>query len=219
MQIHRVFGVLHMQHFVRAEGGQHLCRKALILCQEFVVLQIVGGIVCGAQSFYTTGSDQCPGGSLWALEYQVGLFPNGGSAGAVQQFLYTEKPQQFQVGPMVEWVPHQRGHNSRKMVIFFPKRRRTCHAFFRHSTRAHHSPFVVIAGKPGLPKVGKLFVLINFPGIQMAVIVKDGHSLRVLVVEPAGRFAAKQKVVRNKSFHGASLSFPIQCHGSYTIHG
>ena len=207
LEVDGVLVVFHVKDFVRPEGGQHLGAKALVLRQQLVVLQVVGGVIRGAQGPDLAGGNQGAGCALGALQDAVGLVPDGGGALAVQQLLYAEKAQQLQVGPVVDGVAHQGRHHGGEALEFLPEGTGTRHIFLRYAAGAHHPPFVVVAGQPGLANVGELLVFVNLLGIQVAVVVKDGHVLGILMVQPAGRFAVEQKVVSNEGFHNKS-SFP-----------
>ena len=196
-----------MEDFVRPEGGQHLGGEAFVLRQQLVILQVVGRVVGGAQGPDVAGGDQGAGRVLRALEDSVGLVPDGGGALAVQQLLYAEKAQQLQVGPVVDGVAHQGRHHGGEALEFLLEGGLAGDVLLGHAAGAHHPPLIVVAGQPGLANVGELLVLVNLLGIQVAVVVKDGHVLGILMVQPAGRLAVEQKVVSNEGFHNKS-SFP-----------
>ena len=133
--------------------------------------------------------------------------PCGLGALAVQQLLYAEKAQQLQVGPVVDGVAHQGRHHGGEALEFLLEGGLAGDVLLGHAAGAHHPPFVVVAGQPGLTNVRKLLVFVNLLGIQVAVVVKDGHVLGIFMIEPAGRLAVEQKVVSNEGFHNKS-SFP-----------
>ena len=212
LEVDRILGVFHMERLVGAEGGQHPGGKGLVLGNEPVILQIVGGIVGGTQRLHVAGGDESPGRSLRALELAVGLLPDLRGALAVQQLLCAKKAQQLQMRPVVDGISHQGGHDFRKVVELLPEGRRAGHILFRHAAGPHDAPLVVVAGQPGLSQVGELLVLVDLLGIEMAVIVEDGHVLGVLIVEAASGFAAEQEVLGNKRFHSSNpFQMKLEC--------
>ena len=65
---------------------------------------------------------------------------------------------------------------------FFKIGRLTCAVFLVDSIGSHRSPFVMVAVKPDLGQVLKLFVIRNLTRRNMAMIVENRHTGRVLVV-------------------------------------
>ena len=208
LKVDRGLVIFHVEDFVRPEGGQHLGCEVFVLRQQLVVLQVVGGVVGGAQGPDLAGGNQGAGRALGALQDAVGLVPNGGGAGGVQQLLNAEKAQQLQVGPVVDGVAHQGGHNGGEALEFLLEGGLAGDVLLGHAAGAHHPPLVVVAGQPGLANVGELLVLVNLLGIQVAVVVEDGHALGILMIEPAGRLAVEQKVIGDECFHSA---YPFLC--------
>ncbi len=51
-----------------------------------------------------------------------------------------------------------------------------------HTARAHKAPFIVVAAEPYLRDVVKSAVVCDFGGIDMAVVVQNRCSFRILVI-------------------------------------
>ena len=109
---------------------------------------------------------------------------------------------------MVDGVAHQGGHHGGEALEFLLEGGLAGDVLLGHTAGAHHPPLVVVAGQPGLANVGELLVLVNLLGIQVAVVVEDGHALGIFMIEPAGRLAVEQKVIGDECFHSA---YPFLC--------
>jgi hypothetical protein len=60
----------------------------------------------------------------------------------------------------------------------------------------------MIAIQPDLRKVFKPAVIGNVLWIQMAMVIDDGHSGCVLMVQGPGRLCLQQKILIQEFFHG-----------------
>ena len=202
-----ILGVFHVEGLVGTEGGEHLGGEVLVGGQEPVVLQVVGGIVGGAQGLHAALGDQGPGRTGAALELLIGLLPDGVRASGVQQLVHAEKAQQLQVGPVVDGISDELGHNSGKAVKLLPEGGGAGDVLLGHAAGPHDPPLVVVAGQPRFADVGELLVLIDLLGIEVAVVVEDGHVRGVLVIQTARGLTGEQEVVGEEGFH---IAVPFQ---------
>ena len=73
---------------------------------------------------------------------------------------------------------------------------------FLHTVGAHNAPLVVVAAQPDLGDVVKAAVFVNFLGIDMAVVVQNGHLGCVLMIQSLRRVVGQQEVLIHKLLHG-----------------
>ena len=76
------------------------------------------------------------------------------------------------------------------------------HALLGGAVGAHNTPLIVVARKPYLREVAETVVGSHILGVEVAVIVDDGHFCRVVVVQSLGRRALQQEIRVVKLFHG-----------------
>lgn len=80
------------------------------------------------------------------------------------------------------------------------------------------APFVVIAFQPDFEKVFELAVAGYVGGREVTMVIENGFCFREGVVEPAGGFCRKQKIIVNKG-HGESTSVTNNCAVGILVHG
>jgi hypothetical protein len=73
--------------------------------------------------------------------------------------------------------------------------------FFGDAVGAHDAPLVVVATQPNLGDVLKTDIFIDLLGIQMTVVIVDGHFGSVLVVKLHCGGGAQKKIFAQKGFH------------------
>ena len=207
LQIGGIVRVDDIERLLRAEGGQDFGLKALVLGQHAVVAQVVDRVIGRAERADVALRDQRARRACRALELCVCGLPNRVRGLGAQQLVDAEKPLELKVGPVVDRVADQAGHDRRKAVELVAVARAAGHIFLGHRVCAHDAPLVVVPGEPRLADVRKLLVFVNFGRVQMAVVVEDRHVLRVLVVQPARRLRGEQEVLANKALHVDYLAF------------
>ena len=78
---------------------------------------------------------------------------------------------------------------------------------FFNTVGAHNAPLVVVAAQPQLGDVGETPILPNILGIDVAVIVADGHFCCVVMIQPLGGLVGQQEVLIHKFLHFHALLF------------
>ena len=104
---------------------------------------------------------------------------------------------------MVDGVADELGHDLGKGVELLAAGGGAGDLLLGDAAGTHDAPLVVVAAQPGVGDVVHADIIKDLLGIQMAVVVEDGHFLGVLVVEPAGRLSVEEKILRNKALHSA----------------
>ena len=99
---------------------------------------------------------------------------------------------------MVQGVAHRPGKGFGKGLELFPVGAVAGDVSFVHAVPADHPPLVVVAAQPHLGDVVEAFVFSDLPGVDVTVVVHNGHGLGVLVVQGFGGFAGEQEVLVHK---------------------
>ena len=76
-----------------------------------------------------------------------------------------------------------------------------------YTAGAHVAPLIVISAQPDLSDVFKLSVLSNLSGINVAVIVKNGHFCRIFMIQLLCHLCLKDKILIHESLHFVCLLF------------
>ena len=122
-----------------------------------------------------------------------------------QGSVIAEIPLELQVGPMVQGIAHSAGNGIRPGAELFLGVAAASHQLLRISAGPHDAPFVVVAevavAQPHLGDIGKLAVLIDLLGVDVAMVVDDGHLVRVIVEQCLCRFVAQEEVLVHEAFH------------------
>ena len=99
-----------------------------------------------------------------------------------------EIPLQFQMGPVIQGIADQLLQSFGPFLKFLPGRGVAGDEGLFDAVGTHLPPFVVIAAQPDLGNIGKLSVLCDVLGADMAVIVQNRHGFGIVVVELSGTF-------------------------------
>ena len=105
------------------------------------------------------------------------------------------------MGPVIERIADQRGHNRRVSTEFLIIRRVPGDIFFVDPGAADGSPFVVVAAQPQLGQIRVLFVLRDVLRRYMAVVVDDRELFGIGVIEDLCRLRVQKKVLSHKGLH------------------
>ena len=200
------FGLGDAQGVVGAEGGKDLDLPAGP-GEGLVVFEGVGGIICRAYYFDVHALDQPARGPARLGEQAVGLGPDGGGGGFVEQGLDVEIAAQFEVGPMEERVAQSVGHGGGPGLELLAGR-----AFLagdeplRHAVGPHGAPFVMVAFQPGFVQVFEAAVFRQVARGKMTMIINDRLGRGRAVEKLAGDRVGEQKVLVAE-FHNGKGSY------------
>ena len=207
LQVGRVVRIDNVQRLLRAEGRQHAGRKALILRQHAMVIQVIDRVVGRAERTDVALGNQRARRARRALQFAVRGLPYHVRSLGIEQLINPEKALQFQMRPVVDRVADQAGHNFREAVKLIVEACAAGHILFRHRIGTHHAPLVMIARQPCLADVCELLVFVNLCRVQMAVIVENRHFFRMVVIQPARCLSSEQEILANKALHLNYLTF------------
>ena len=118
---------------------------------------------------------------------------------------------------MVERVTHRVGHRLGPLLELLPIRGIARAVALGYAICSHCAPLIVVARKPYLREVAELMVARHILGVEVAVIVDDGHFCRVVVVQSLGRRALQKEIFVIKLFHGR-LVFGFNYSQIYSIY-
>ena len=147
MNIAREFRSLDVHGLVRAPGwNHHGIVRCLMFCIFNMVVQIVNGVIGGANALYVIVLHQATSRELWLLQLLVTLIENlTGSLGA-QEFLNTESSLQLQVCPVIQRIAKSIGNGLCPLLKLLPVRGiLTCAVLLIDTIGTHGTPLVVIA--------------------------------------------------------------------------
>ncbi len=166
--------------------GEHAHRK-LRLAQLLVILQRVRRIVRGAQRAHSEFLQNPLRAEFPGCELLVSFIPDGGRGLFIQQFTNAEVPPQFEVSPMVEGIAKRVRHGPSPSQEFLAGAGIASAVAFRHAIGPHGAPFVVVALQPDFRQVAELPVLCDVSRGKMAMIIKNGLVLGVVLEQPRRR--------------------------------
>ena len=204
---------------VRPEGGIDFRLKGGVFRDPVMPDEIVRGIVGGPDHPYLRLLDDPPDAEVGIvfqfLRSQVpGLFRGL----YCQRLVKAEEPLKLHAAPAVDRIAGSLLQGLDELEIPFVGRHAAGHIVFRRAIRPHQPPFIVVAEdatvrvpspQPDLGQVVKAPVLEDLPGRDVAVVVDDGHVLRVLVEETPCGVGEEKKVFVHKSSHKTVLSVPF----------
>ena len=120
---------------------------------------------------------------------------------AAQQLVNAEEALELQMGPVINGVPNEAGHNRSEAVELVPIAGVSGDVFLRHGVCAQDTPLVVIPRKPGLADIRELLVFVDLCRAEVAVIIENRHALRMLVIQPACGLCGQEEIVVNETLH------------------
>ena len=176
--------LLNVYRRVRPETGQHLHGEALVRRQLLVVGKVGAGVVGGADHLHVALKDQPPGsqGGVGA-QLVVALFPHLPGCSAGKEPLIAKVVFQLQVAPLHHRVSNGPGQGFGKLFELLPTGALPGDKILLHTVPPHQPPLVVVSSQPHLGQVVEPPVLPNLFGVNVAVVVRNGHPLGILVVE------------------------------------
>ena len=84
--------------------------------------------------------------------------------------------------PMVQRVAHGVGHGFGPFLELLPVGGIAGYEMFVHAVGAERAPFVVVALQPDPGQIGEDMIVGHILGREVAVIVYDGQSFRIVMV-------------------------------------
>ena len=163
-----------------------------------VGLQIVGGVIGGAEGTHPELGENSLRGQFRGFQKLVGMLPNFRSRLFVEQFVDAKIALQFQVSPVVERIAEavrDRGGPSEELVV---GRSIAGTKGFSDAVGTHGTPFVVIALEPNLEEVAKPPIGGDVRRGEMRVEIKDGLTGGKSVIEMAGGGVLEQEILVDK---------------------
>ena len=207
-------GFLDVEGLVGAEGRSHGELDGGVFLDLLVPLQIVDGVIGGADESDVGLLNQAADGQLGVvLQFVVAQVPDFLSGVAVQDALIAEEVVQLQVGPVVHRVADGHGQSLCELLEALAIGLVPGDVLFRHTVGAHHAPLVVVAevaavrvaaAQPDLSDVVEAAVLVDLAGRDVAVIVADGHILCIVVIQMLSRGRLEHEFLIHKCFHGSN---------------
>lgn len=99
---------------------------------------------------------------------------------------------------MVKRIAEELRHGGGKLLEFFPGSCIPCAEALVDSGGSHRTPLVVVPTEPQIGNVFPAYILGNFFGREVAMVIDDWQSGSVPVVELAGGIGIEQEIVMNK---------------------
>ena len=175
---------------VGAEGGADLNIDGGVGSDLVVPLQGVDGIIGGADEGNVCLADQTPGSHFRILlQKLVAVLPDSGGTFHGQRLGDTEELLQLQMAPVIHGITDGHFQSLGQLQKPLVGRLVTGNVFLGHAVGAHHAPLVVVAGQytvrkttqPDLHQIVEPAILVDLPGVQVAVVIRKRHVLRVIV--------------------------------------
>jgi len=207
-------GLLDVDGLIGAEGGSHGELDGGVFLDLLVPLQIVDGVIGGADESNVGLLDQAADGQLGiVLQLVVAQVPDFLCGVAVQDALVAEEVVQLQIGPVVHRVADGHGQSLSELLEALAIGLVAGDVLFGHAVGAHHAPLVVVAevaavrvaaAQPDLSDVVEAAVLVDLAGRDVAVIIADGHILCIVMIQMLSRGRLEHEFLIHKCFHGSN---------------
>ena len=205
-------GLVDVEGLIRAEGGSHGELDGGIFLDLLVPVQIIDGVISGADEGHVALLDQAADGQLGVvLQLVVAQVPHFLSGVAVQHAVVAEEDVQLQIGPVVHGVADGHGQSLGKLLEALAVGLITGNVLLGHAVGTHHTPLIVVAevaavrvaaAQPHLSDVLEAAVLVDLAGRNVAVVVADGHCGCIVVIQMLRSSRLEHEVLIHKCFHG-----------------
>ena len=205
-------GLVDVEGLIRAEGGSHGELDGGIFLDLLVPVQIIDGVIGGADEGHVALLDQAADGQLGVvLQLVVAQVPHFLSGVAVQHAVVAEEDVQLQIGPVVHGVADGHGQSLGKLLEALAVGLITGNVLLGHAVGTHHAPLIVVAevaavrvaaAQPHLSDVLEAAVLVDLAGRNVAVVVADGHCGCIVVIQMLRSSRLEHEVLIHKCFHG-----------------
>ena len=192
--------ILDCHGLVRTPCRDHLGSEGM-LRDLLVPAEIVHGIVRSAHYAHIEFADKSLRTEFFRSKLGIAFFVYLAGGLGLQDLVDAECTGKLQMGPVIERVAKRVRHGLRPFLEFFPGAAVAGDVFFGNAVSAHRAPLVVVSPEPYFGDVGELVVFRYHLGIQMAMIIDDGHAFRTLVIQFAGGIATKHEVFVDERFH------------------
>ena len=210
-------GLVDVEGLIRAEGGSHGELDGGIFLDLLVPVQVINGVIGGADEGHVALLDQAADGQFGiVLQLVVAQVPHFFSGVAVQHAVVAEENVQLQIGPVVHGVANGHGQSLCKLLEALAVGLITGDVLLGHTVGTHHAPLIMVAevaavrvaaAQPHLSDVLKAAVLVDLAGRDVAVIVADGHSSCIVVIQMPCGSRLEHEVLIHKCFHGILTPF------------
>ena len=166
-----------------------------------MVLKRVDGIVRRADNLHIVAAHQASCRVFGLLQHCRATVIYIACRRGREQTLLTKGSLEFEVSPVIERVAHRIGYGLGPLLKLLPVRCITRAVTLRHAICTHGTPLIVIAIEPYLRKRAETVIRGYILGIEMAVVIDNGHLRRMVVIEALGRRALQQEIRVVKLFH------------------
>ena len=194
-----------IQGRIRTEGGNH--PKGLPLLGELIViLQIILRGIRGADDLDVHATQKCSsrevrGGQLFIRLIKDGL---GGLGG--QGFADAEVPLQLHVRPQIDWATHSLFHGLGISHKFVPRVPVSGDQPFRNAIGPLQPPLIMVSiivtiRQPSIDNIIEIGILIDFLGVQMAVIIHQRKILSYLMEQLPRQLRPEKKIIIQESHY------------------
>ena len=220
LQISGKVFLFDVERRIRAEGGQHLCRKGGIPRDLPVPPEIIRWVVRRAQMRDTRRGDEaaCAHGRVFEL------FVTGGAdllcVLRVQRFRDAKITGKLEMRPVEERIADRPGEGIRKGEKLVLRVRVPGNQRLVTAVCAHQTPFVMVAGQPQIRDIVKAFVDRDLFGRQMTMIVDDRERRGVIVIVCRGPAGREKEAAFCRKIHTPSppvKSLPVQRMRNHTF--
>ena len=186
---------------VGTEGGADPGFHPAFFGDQLVPFQITAGIIGGADHGHVAHFDKTAGAEAGIGQLFVAKIPHFLGGITTERAFVAKEVLQFQMAPVVHGVADGTGQGFRKLLELLTVGGVAGDVVLGNTVGTHDTPLVVVAAQPDLRDVFKTNILINLLGIQMAVVVDDGHPGCVFVIQRSSRGVTQKKILAQKGFH------------------
>ena len=167
-----------------------------------MVLKRVDRIIRCADNLYVVAAHQASCRVFGLLQHSRAAVVYIACRRGREQALLAEGCFELEVCPVVEWITHRVGYGLGPLFKLLPVRSIARAVALSHAICSHCAPLVVVAIEPYLRKRAETVIRGHILGIEVAMVVDNGHLRCVIVIEALGRRALQQKIGVVKLFHG-----------------
>ena len=205
IQIIQIVGLFNVHGLIGSPCGEHLYVKALVLGNFLMPLQRIHRVVGGANQSNVALFNQVTDAHGRLCQLFVAELPNLIRGLAAQNTRIAKISLQLQMAPVEQGIADCFAQALCPFTEFFIVGSVSCNVFFLYAAGAHETPFIMVAAQPDLSDILKLTILSDFPGVNVAVVVKYRCVLCIVVEQLLRCFGFQQKVFVHKCFHFISL--------------
>lgn len=200
-QIVQIIGLFDVHGLIGSPCGTYNYIEAVVLCDLFVPLQRINGVIGGADESHIALLDDVAHAHGRLLEFCIAEIPDFVGGLGVQYTVIAEISLQLQVAPVEERIADSFAEALSPFTEFVVIGGIAGYVLLVNTAGAHEAPLVVIAAQPYLSDVVELTVLCDLLGVDVAVVVKNRFFLCVVVEQLFGCLCLEQEVFVHKCFH------------------